>query len=334
MATINDVCKLAGVSKATVSRVLNNTGQVKPATAEAVYQAMKTLGYKPNSLARALATNKTNTLGLVVSAFEGAYFSSLMRQASETTAKSGKQLLIMDGGHSQESECQAINSLVEQRVDAIILYTRKMPPEQLKQMMQTLSVPLVVINQMVEGFEPQCICFDQYKAACEATEFLINSGHRKIACITGPEDSVNSRLRLKGFHDTLDKHQLTATGFYHGNYFTQSGYLGCQALLDKQKPFTALFTANDNMAMGAIRALHEHGRQVPGDISVMGFDNDPAGEFLIPSLTTVTLPVEAMAQAAIEQALLLVKDEKISPVDLFAGELIVRESVDQLQKPS
>ena len=88
------------------------------------------------------------------------------------------------------------------------------------------------------------------------------------------------------------------------------------------------------MAMGAIRALHEHGRQVPGDISVMGFDNDPAGEFLIPSLTTVTLPVEAMAQAAIEQALLLVKDEKISPVDLFAGDLIVRESVDQLQKPS
>lgn len=334
MATINDVCKLAGVSKATVSRVLNNTGQVKKSTADAVYQAMDTLGYKPNSLARALATNCTNTLGLVVSAFEGAYFSSLMRQASETAALAGKQLLIMDGGHSQHSEYQAINSLVERKVDAVILYTRKMPAGELKQLMENLPIPLVVINQMIEGFESRCVCFDQYQAACDATEFLLSRGHREIACISGPESSVNSRLRLKGFNDTLAKHQLSHSGTYHGDYFSQSGYHACQVLLGSKRPFSALFTANDNMAMGAIRALHEAGVKVPEEVSVIGFDNDPAGQFLIPSLSSVMLPVDAMAQAAVEQALLLVKGEKISPIGLFSGDLIVRESVDQLKKPS
>ncbi|RWX53674.1 LacI family DNA-binding transcriptional regulator [Photobacterium chitinilyticum] len=333
MATINDVCKLAGVSKATVSRVLNNTGQVKKSTADAVYQAINTLGYKPNSLARALATNCTNTLGLVVSAFEGAYFSSLMRKASETSANDGKQLLIMDGGHSPQSEEKAIHSLVERKVDAVILYTRKMPAEKLKTLMESLPVPLIVINQMVEGFEPRCICFDQYQAACNATEFLIAKGHNKIACISGPENSVNSSLRLQGFKDTLAKHHLPLCGIYHGNYYTQSGYHACQALLDSNQPFSALFAANDSMAMGAIRALHEAGINVPEEISVMGFDNDPAGPFLIPSLSSIMLPVDAMAQTAIEQAMRLLKGDKISEVDLFSGSLIVRESVDQLKKP-
>ncbi|MCG7587991.1 LacI family DNA-binding transcriptional regulator [Photobacterium sp. OFAV2-7] len=334
MATINDVCKLAGVSKATVSRVLNNTGQVKKSTADAVYQAMETLGYKPNSLARALATNCTNTLGLVVSAFEGAYFSGLMRKASETSTSAAKQLLIMDGGHSAESEELAISSLLERKVDSIILYTRKMPAESLKRLMETLPVPLVVINQMVEGYEERCICFDQYKAACQATEFLIAKAHHNIACISGPEDSVNSGLRLQGFKDTLARHQLDHCGIYHGDYYTESGYRGCQELLASGHVFSAIFTANDGMAMGAIRALHEAGIKVPEEVSVMGFDNDPAGPFLIPSLSSVMLPVEAMAQAAVEQTLLLLKGEKISAIALFSGSLIVRESVDQPKKPS
>lgn len=334
MATINDVCKLAGVSKATVSRVINNTGQVKPATAEAVYRAMQSLGYKPNSLARALASKRTHTLGLVVSAFEGAYFSSLLQQASATANQAGKQLMIMDGGHSQASEYQAITSLVERQVDAVILYTRKMPASTLTQLITTLPVPLVVINQRVEGFEAQCVCFDQYQAACEAAELLISRGHRRIACISGPEDSGNSRLRLQGFQDTLARHQLSPVAVEHGNYFTASGYQACQQLLDSGRAFSALFAANDNMAMGAMRALYDAGLQVPGQVSVLGFDNDPAGAYLIPSLSTLMLPIEAMAQAAVTQALKLLRGEPISPVALFSGKLILRESVDQLQKPS
>ncbi|MEJ2764279.1 LacI family DNA-binding transcriptional regulator [Photobacterium sp. MCCC 1A19761] len=334
MATINDVCKLAGVSKATVSRVINNTGQVKPATAEAVYQAMQTLSYKPNSLARALASKRTHTLGLVVSAFEGAYFSSLLQQASATASQAGKQLIIMDGGHNQASELQAITSLVERQVDAVILYTRQMPMDQLKQLITTLSVPLVVMNQMVEGFEAQCVCFGQYEAASEAAELLFAQGHRQIAYISGPPDSSNSRLRLEGFQDTLARHQLSPVAVEHGNYFTASGYQACQRLLASGCDFSALFAANDNMAMGAIRALHEAGFRVPEQISVLGFDNDPAGAYLIPSLTTIMLPIEAMAQAAVEQALRLVQGDPISPVRLFSGKLILRESVDQPQKPS
>ena len=328
MATINDVCKLAGVSKATVSRVLNNTGQVKKSTADAVYQAMESLDYKPNSLARALATNSTNTLGLVVSAFEGAYFSSLMGQASETAAAAGRQLLIMDGGHSSETEQQAIESLLERKVDGIILYTRKMPEDALKQLLRDLPIPLIVINQQVEGFEERCISFNQYQAAQQATEFLLSKGHKEIACITGPDSSANSGLRLQGFKDTLAAHQLQPTGIYRGDYFSQSGYRACNDLLASKQSFSAIFTANDNMAMGAIRALHEAGLQVPHDISVFGFDNDPAGEFTIPSLTTVMVPIEKMARSAIEQALRLIAGQEISTIALFSGNLIVRESVD------
>ncbi|MDX1302475.1 LacI family DNA-binding transcriptional regulator [Photobacterium sp.] len=330
MATINDVCTLAGVSKATVSRVLNNTGQVKKATAEAVYQAMKSLNYKPNSLARALATNSTNTLGLVVSAFEGAYFSSLMERASETAAEAGKQLLIMDGGHSSKTEQQAIESLVERKVDGIILYTRKMPEDALKQLLINLPIPLIVINQQVEGFEERCISFNQYQAAQQATEFLLSKGHKEIACITGPDSSVNSSLRLQGFKDTLAAHKLQSCGIYRGDYFRQSGYRACNDLLASKQSFSAIFSANDDMAMGAIRALHEAGLRVPHDISVFGFDNDPAGEFTIPSLSTVMVPIEEMARSAIAQALRLINGQEISTIALFSGNLIVRESVDHL----
>ncbi|MGF1874911.1 LacI family transcriptional regulator [Photobacterium frigidiphilum] len=330
MATIKDVCKLAGVSKATVSRVLNSTGQVKKSTAEAVYQAISALDYKPSSLARALATNSTNTIGLVVSAFEGAYFSSLLRKASQTTLQAGKQLLIMDGGHSSASEQLAIESLVERKVDAVILYTRQIPEAVLKQLMNDLSIPLIIINQQVEGFEERCISFNQYEAAQQAAEYLLSKGHKEFACITGPESSINSRLRLQGFQDTLIKHNLQTCTAYHGDYFTQSGYHACNELLASKQSFTAIFAANDNMAMGAIRALHDTGLQVPQDISVLGFDNDPAGEFTIPSLTTIMLPVEEMAYTAVKQALQLIDKQEISTIALFSGNLIVRESVDHL----
>ncbi|WP_036828233.1 LacI family DNA-binding transcriptional regulator, partial [Photobacterium sanctipauli] len=321
-------------SKATVSRVLNQTGQVKQATTEKVYQAMAELGYQPNSLARALASNSSNSLGLVVSAFEGAYFSSLMSQTAEAASQAGKQLFIMDGGHSNRSETKAIENLVERKVDAIILYTRKLSENELIELMRVLPVPLVVINQKVTGFEDRSLFFDQYGAGRKAAKHLLDHQHKHIACIRGPQDSANSTYRLNGFLDTLAKHNIEVAHIAEGDYFLAGGYQACKSLLDNNVNFTALFTANDNMAIGAIRAIHESGLSVPHDISVIGFDNDPVGEFTVPSLTSVMLPINEVASHAVKQALQLIEQLPCSPLQDTSGTLIVRESVDQPKKPT
>ena len=329
MVTMLDVALRAGVSKATVSRVLNGIGQVKESTREQVFNAMEELGYRPNFLARSLANRSSNSVGLVVSTFDGFYFGRLLQQASRQTEAWGKQLIVTDGHDTPQKELEAVQMLVDRHCDAIVLYTRFMNERTLLSLMNSIKVPLVVINRDVSQARDRCVFFEQQDAAFKATDYLIQQGHRDIACITVPISTPTGQARLMGYRKALQKHGITFSEdkVKYGDSSMMLGHKLCQELLESRVPFTALFACNDDMALGASKALHQAGRRIPQDISLFGFDDSPSAQWLEPALSSVYLPIDSMITTAIDQVIKLANGESLEAIPPFVGKLVLRDSV-------
>ncbi|MCE0827364.1 MULTISPECIES: LacI family DNA-binding transcriptional regulator [Buttiauxella] len=329
MVTMLDVALRAGVSKATVSRVLNGIGQVKETTREQVFSAMEELGYRPNFLARSLANRSSNSVGLVVSTFDGFYFGRLLQQASRQTEVWGKQLIVTDGHDTPQKELEAVQMLVDRHCDAIVLYTRFMSERTLLSLMNSIKVPLVVINRDVSQARDRCVFFEQQDAAFKATDYLIQQGHRDIACITVPISTPTGQARLMGYRQALQKHSIAFSEdrVKYGDSSMELGHKLCQELLESRVPFTALFACNDDMALGASKALHQAGVRIPQDISLFGFDDAPSAQWLEPALSSVYLPIDNMIITAINQAIKLANGESLEAIPPFVGKLVLRDSV-------
>ncbi|AUV03907.1 LacI family DNA-binding transcriptional regulator [Phytobacter ursingii] len=329
MATMLDVSLRAGVSKATVSRVLNDTGQVKESTRKRVYQAMEELGYRPNFLAQSLATRTSNNIGLVVSTFNGFYFGRLLQQASRQAEAYGKQLIVTDGHDTPEREELAVQMLADRRCDAIILYTRFMSEKAIIRLIDTTPMPLIVINREVFQAHDKCVFFEQQDAAFQAVDYLVNQGHHDIACITAPIHTPTGKARLMGYRKALEKHGICwdPAKVKYGDSSMSRGYELCQEILHEGIEVSALFACNDDMALGASKALHQAGLSIPQDISLFGFDDAPSARWLEPGLSTVYLPIESMITTAIDQAVRLVNKEAIEAIPPFTGTLVLRDSV-------
>jgi len=313
MATMLDVSLRAGVSKATVSRVLNGTGQVKESTRQQVFNAMEELGYRPNFLARSLANRTSNSIGLVVSTFDGFYFGRLLQQASRQTETHGKQLIVTDGHDTPEREEEAVQMLADRQCDAIVLYTRYMSEKAIMKLINSVQMPLI----------------EQQEAAFNAVEYLISQGHREIACITVPIHTPTGKARLTGYRKALEKHRIPwdESRVKYGDSGMTRGYELCQELLNEKVVFSALFACNDDMALGSSKALHQAGLRIPEDVSLFGFDDAPCAKWLEPGLSTVYLPIDNMITTAIDQAIRLVKNEPIEAIPPFTGTLVLRDSV-------
>jgi DNA-binding LacI/PurR family transcriptional regulator len=329
MATMLDVSLRAGVSKATVSRVLNGTGQVKESTRKQVYKAMEELGYRPNFLARSLANRTSNSIGLVVSTFDGFYFGRLLQQASRQTETHGKQLIVTDGHDTPEREEQAVQMLADRQCDAIVLYTRFMSEKAIMNLIDSIAMPVVVINRELSQARERCVFFEQQDAAFQAVEYLITQGHRDIACITVPIHTPTGKARLQGYRSALEKHGIAwdQSKVKYGDSGMTRGYELCQQLLEEKVKFSALFACNDDMALGASKALHQAGLRIPQDISLFGFDDAPSAKWLEPGLSTVYLPIDNMITTAIDQAIKLANGLSIETLPAFTGKLVLRESV-------
>jgi len=328
MSTILDVCKLAGVSKATVSRVINGIGQVKASTRENVFSAMKELGYRPNRLAQALATNKTHTIGLVVSDFDGIHFGLLLKQAAASAEVAKKQLIVTDGHNNPEYEYEVILQL-EAQCDAIVLYSRTLTDHHIQRLHKQLTIPIVVLNRNMPEQHFHSVSFEQEAAVTIMMDHLFKNGHQQIACITGHMGNPTGNARLNGYKNSLKSSNLAFKDelIKYGAYDMKSGYQACTELLNDGIAFTAIIAFNDCMALGALKALTEVGIKVPEQVSITGIDNDPVSEFFTPRLTTVSLPIAAMTKQAIELAITLCDQTKPTHSYRYQGELIERESV-------
>ncbi|HFZ8995417.1 TPA: LacI family DNA-binding transcriptional regulator [Citrobacter freundii] len=330
MTTMLEVAKRAGVSKATVSRVLSGNGYVSQETKDRVFQAIEESGYRPNLLARSLAVKKTQTLGLVMTntLYSGVYFSELLSHAARMTEDKGRQLLLADGKHSAEQERQAIQYLLDLRCDAIMIYPRFLSVDEIDAIIDSHSRPVMVLNRRLRKNSSHCVWCDQKQTSFNAVGQLILSGHREIAFITGSMESPTGVDRLAGYKDALAHHGLAIDErlIVNGKWTPASGAEGVSELLARKATFSALVASNDDMAIGAMKRLHDCGISVPGQVSVIGFDDIALAPYTIPALTTVKIPVTEMIQETIGRLIFMLDGGEFTPLKTFTGKLILRDS--------
>ncbi|WP_312664321.1 LacI family DNA-binding transcriptional regulator [Pantoea sp. CTOTU49201] len=331
MATIIEVAKVAGVSKATVSRVLSGNGYVSQEKREKVYQAIAATDFRPNLLARNLATKSSQTIGLVITntLYTGSYFTELMQHSARLMEQQGRQLLLVDGKHSAEEERAAIQFLLDLRCDGVIIYPRFLTTDEMDSIIAQHKHPILVINRRLRQHDSYCIYSDQQRSSSAAVEQLIALGHREIAFITGSLDSPTGRERLAGYQAALTKHGIPIDDalVFEGKWQAQNGMTAVEHLLKQGRTFTALVASNDDMAVGALKALAAAQIAVPAQVAVIGFDDIPLAPFTIPALSSVKMPVTEMIQETIERLISMLDGGEMRNDKTFAGELIVRESV-------
>ncbi len=331
MTTMQEVAKLAGVSKATVSRVLSGKGYVGKAARERVFKAIEESGYRPNLLARQLATQQSQTIGLVMTntLYNGSYFSELLAQAAHMAEDHGRQLLLADGKHSAAQEREAIEFLLDLRCDALVIYPRFLSADELDEIVMSHRQPIMVLNRRLRKNVSHCIFADHRAASQAAVEQLIRRGHRDIAFITGAQGSPTAIERLSGYKDALAKQAIALNDalIVEGKWTPESGAEAVTQLLDNGASFSALVASNDNMATGAIKRLHDAGFALPEQVSVIGFDDIPVAPFTVPSLSSVKVPVSDMVKDTINKLLFMLDGGAFNASSAFTGELILRESV-------
>lgn len=331
MASIKDVAELAGVSRATVSRVLNNTGQIREATRTRVHDAMKKLNYRPNPLARSLATSSSNTVGLVVTSYRGTFFAELMAEVQEEMDQQGKFLLVGRGKRSRESEQQAIQRFTDMRCDGLILHARNLYDEELIELSHG-ETPFILLDRKVDGLEGQCVAFEHAEAGKTAVNHLISNGHRKIACLAGPRERLTARLRFQGYEQALRDHHIEVDESLvaEADYDREGGYQAMKAVLDLHPDITAVYSCSEEMCVGAFDLFREQGMRVPSDISIVSFDSVSVCTMLTPKVTTVHFPIKEMAAEASQALSALMNGTPLPVLKRFQPELRQRESVRKL----
>ena len=329
MATIRQVSELAKVSVATVSRVINGNAWVADSTQRRVRDAMEKLGYQPNISARALATKKTNTIGMIVGDLSGPFFGDLMYQVEKTVRAHGKHLILTSSHGDFEGEQDAINFLLQRQVDALILQLDSMTDADIVELKERIATPIILVNRYVPELSGQCIYTDNETGGKEATEFLIQEGHQHIACITGPLFKQDSRDRLQGYRQALELSGLIYDPdlVIESDFTEAGGSVAMERLMNRSSPFSAVFCSNDLMALGAIYHAKNVGIQVPEQLSIVGFDNIVMSSYIDPSLTTMHVPIGQMGEQAGSLACAMA-DKKPTEVQYkFAPQLTQRKSV-------
>ncbi len=326
--TIQDIAETANVSKSTVSRVINNSTPVAEKKRKAVLAAMDKLNFQPNIFARGLAGGQSMTIGIVTQNIGSPFYDSVAQGIISALRDSVYAPVFVDGEWKSEVEEEVIGTLLGRHVDGLIVVGGSLSEEKLVQLSK--QKPIIVVARQLEELSDQCVFIDNFEAAYQATRFLIDAGHENIAHLTGIRRHQDATRRFKGYCQALTDAniELNPDLVIEGNYSGQSGVMGVESLLMRGHSFTAIFTANDEMAYGARLALYRKGIRVPEDISIIGFDDQPNSAFITPPLTTVRQPALEMGQAAAEAlvGMLAEGEYEISPLK---ADLVIRESVSR-----
>jgi len=324
-----DVARLAGVSHQTVSRVINGSSSIRPATKARVEQAIAELGYRPNTAARALVTRRSGIIGIIGANIAHYGPSSIQRSVQEAARAAGYfTSLVPLTDVTREELREALDHLARQAVEAVVVITAQ---EEALAVVQSeeAGVPLIIVEGDLSG-RGLSVGVDQIDGARQATQHLIDLGHRAIDHIAGPMPWTEAKGRLTGYEDAMHAAGLTPRAHFGGDWTPARGYeLGRK--ISRKRDATAVFVANDQMAIGVLHAFAEAGLQVPRDISVVGFDDIPEAGYLNPALTTVRQDFYAVGQRAIDLVTATL-DGSTTDVSLLPPELIIRDSTAQYEE--
>nr|AIS85264.1 transcriptional regulator, laci family protein [Verrucosispora sp. MS100047] len=320
------MARLAGVSHQTVSRVLNGHPNVREQTRLRVQAAIAELGYRPNRAARALVTGRSQVIGVVAQNTTLYGPASLLAALEQTAAESGFAVSV---GSVRDLDHRSISAVVERhlahRVAGIVVIA---PVESAGEALERLpnDVPLVTVDGDPRRPMP-LVTVDQAAGARAATQHLLDAGHRTVWHVSGPSDWFDSAGRIEGWRSALLSAGVEIPPLVPADWSAAAGYR-CGQMLARMPDVTAVFTANDHLALGVLRALHEHGRRVPDDISVVGFDDVPEAAYFIPPLTTVRPDFVAVARASLEMLLAQIETDSGGALrETIAPSLVSRQSV-------
>jgi LacI family transcriptional regulator len=328
MPTAMDVAKRAGVSPITVSRVINNSGYISSATRNRVEKAIQEIGYVPNTLARSLRSKRTNTLALVVTDITNPYFTSMARGVEDVAGAANYTVIYCNTDESESKEEKYANILAQRQVDGVLLVPVRGNAKTIR-FLESNEISVVILDRRVSGVKTDSVRADSENGAYRLIKLLIGLGHERIAVITGPRKVSTAVDRVKGYRQALAEAGLTENELvYFGSFTQQSGYdFTKQAMLQSPSP-TAIFAANNFILLGVVRALRELKLNVPGDVSVVGFDDFPESMLVKPFFTAVLQPAYEMGRLATEMLLKRIsgKLSAESQQIIFPTEIIERES--------
>ncbi|WP_028608900.1 LacI family DNA-binding transcriptional regulator [Paenibacillus harenae] len=334
-AKIKDVAKRAGVSVTTVSRVLNGEKYVKDDLKERVNRAIKDLGYAPSQIARSLVRKKTNLIGVIVPDLTSSFYSTILSSIEETASSNGYSLLVCNIIENIDKEFKYLNVFKEMRVEGIIIMHEKINPE-IRTFINSLQLPVIFSSVKPADQNFISVIIDDYKAAYDATAYLIELGHERIGFIGGDMSDITSgQNRYSGYRNALSDYgvKLLYELIRFGDYKVGSGYELMNEMLLGGEPPTALFAVSDDMALGAMNCLYDRGLKVPDDMSVIGFDGSQLTELVRPRLTSMEQPIHEMGKLTVDTMLKLIDGTYQPNGDIIMDHrMVVRDSCKSITK--
>ncbi len=307
MVTIYDIAKNANVSPMTVSRVINNSANIKATTRKKVERAIAELGYIPNAAARSLTSNQTKTLGLMLPDITNPFFSKIARGVEDMAVERGYRVLISNTDEDSQKEINYIDMMISARVDGVLLApTSDTTINQIERLRQH-DIPVVLLDRTIEGFSGDYVIGDSYAGSQQLVQHLIDGGHRNISLINGPSNVSTARERARGYLETLEKngleqyeHYLSELDYKHAQEGKAKKILERLWSLDPDQRPTAIFAANNFIAVSLIRTLREMGLSVPKDISVVCFDEVEPVVYFDPFFTVSAQPATEFGRVGIQ----------------------------------
>ncbi|MBQ3225801.1 MAG: LacI family DNA-binding transcriptional regulator [Clostridia bacterium] len=329
MKRIKDVAKEAGVSVATVSRVLNGSDAVKVETQRKVKEAVRRIGYSPNLLGRNLRQNKTGIILVMLSTLTNNFCSKVIHGIELAAKKQGYNIMICATGDSKESEQTYLSFVRNKMADGIIILNSNLTAQEMQ--MASASFPVVQCSEYVDTERTPYVSIDNRKAAYDATINLINSGRKKIVFMGVENNLVSSNLRFLGYRDALDEANIPFDEnlIVYGNYGYRNAMRVTEKLIQNNVSFDALFAISDRMAAGAMTALKKHDIKIPDDVCVMGFDNTDITYLFEPSISTVSQPQIEMGETAFQLLLARIEEETAENI-ILQHKIILRDSTKNI----
>lgn len=330
--TIKEVAKQAKVSITTVSRVINNVeGCTNEETRNRILKVIEELDYKPNALARSLVTKKTKTIGLILPDISNPFFPGIAKGVEDRASKYDYNVILCNSYDSLKKEDYYINVLREKYVDGIILSSSKLNKDDENN--YSKDIPMVFIDRRPDVNITNGVFINNFSGAYTAVKHLIDLGHRNIGCLIGPQNINTSIERLDGYKKALEDSSISINEDFikFEEYSIEGGYSAAREIL-KDKKITAIFANNDLMAIGVYRAAKEMGYKIPGDISVVGFDDIDTAKVVEPPLTTVKQPTKVLGESAVEMLMEAINGKIEEKIIYLDTELIIRESTSKAQE--